>query len=92
MTVTDLNPNEKWAITITLSSTWSNGNGISYLYNIGYQCTKVSGRYAPGYWNKKIRDDNKIWYSFHTFACLDCDPTRTDILDWNYWGSLGQGC
>jgi hypothetical protein len=49
-------------------------------------------KYVPGYWHKKQGNDNKIWFTFLTFNCSGCDPTRTDDPDWDYWGSLGPGC
>lgn len=92
MKVTDLNPDAIWAVAMTLTNAWSNGNGPSFLYNNGYQCTKVNGRYTPGYYNKKDQNDNIISYSFKTFGCIGCDPSKTDIPDWNYWGGLGPRC
>ena len=93
MEFTDLNPDAKWAVTITLTSAWGPGNGPSPLYNNGYQCTKSSdNKYTPGFWHKEDPNDNKIWFSYRTYRCNFCDPSKTDIPGWDYWGSLGTGC
>ena len=86
MKVTDLNPDAKWAIAITLTNAWSNGNGPSFVYNNGYQCTKNAfGNYTPGYYNKKDQNDNIISYSFKTTGCTGCDPSKTEIPEWKLY-------
>jgi hypothetical protein len=101
MTVTDLNPDSKWAIATSVITEsgqngvfgkYPHGTGPSYLYDTGYQCTHDSQDYFPGYWNKPNPDDNQIYLTFRTVKCETCDPSKTEIPGWNYWNNLGPGC